>query len=134
MAKDGSVVEANKNIITPNLLQQLSVPGTSNIPANRSFLVPKLNHIWLKVNGVSFDETAFVDMVLSRWLARDVGGHVADAVGLKQLAAADICVFGREIDEKVWNRLDCVKASGMKVKLWDEDFPEMGMRNMRAWA
>ncbi|KAF5344258.1 hypothetical protein D9758_012326 [Tetrapyrgos nigripes] len=120
--------EVETNVITPNLLEQVAVSRTPNSSGNlRSPLVPKLAHIWLRANGESFDETAFVDMILSRWLAEDIERHIAHAAGLDQLVAANLCVVGRQVDREVWGKLDCVKRSGMKVKLWDEDFPKLGM-------
>ncbi|THV01390.1 hypothetical protein K435DRAFT_793337 [Dendrothele bispora CBS 962.96] len=104
-------------IITPGFLRGLLVPDSLSLFGSSSIIVPKLRNLWLKARGDTFDEGAFVDMVLSRWLPNGLEHSVyAD---LEELKFVDLLVVGRRVDKDVWNRLDGVGATGLRVRLLD---------------
>ncbi|KAE9401023.1 hypothetical protein BT96DRAFT_992390 [Gymnopus androsaceus JB14] len=71
-------------------------------------LLPKLLSLSIKLFGTSFDDTAFVSVISSRWMP----GY---SVGIDCLRSLVLCFSEREIDKEVYKPLWDLDRQGMRV-------------------
>ncbi|KAF9072049.1 hypothetical protein BDP27DRAFT_1320996 [Rhodocollybia butyracea] len=77
-----------------------------------SALVPKLRELQLKFNGLEFDDSAFINMISSRWLP---DAQYASGIGLSCLRVVTLRFNSRAVNQAVYRPLDYLDKAGMMV-------------------
>ncbi|KAF9025465.1 hypothetical protein BDP27DRAFT_1437885 [Rhodocollybia butyracea] len=101
--------------ITPRFIRSLHGLLRSELNPSSSALVPELRELRLTFNGLEFDDSAFIDMVSSRWFPDALG------VGLSCLRVVTLQFNARPVDEVVYRPLDCLDEAGMMVVVVGKD-------------
>ncbi|KAF5363172.1 hypothetical protein D9758_008399 [Tetrapyrgos nigripes] len=115
-------VQTHPPLITTRFLDRLHTYKSSHSADDlivSTVLVPRLQHLELKAPRSSFDDSAFVEMVMSRWLpVEDYAGSPSTSVsGVECLKSVDVHVVGGRVDVEIWKQLDIV---GVRVSLEEE--------------
>ncbi|KAF9072057.1 hypothetical protein BDP27DRAFT_1418417 [Rhodocollybia butyracea] len=98
--------------ITPLFIRSLHGFLRTELNPSSSALVPKLRELRLTFNGLQFDDSAFIDMVSSRWFSDT---QYASGVGLSCLRVVTLRFNVRAVDEVVYRPLDRLDKAGMMV-------------------
>ncbi|KAF9072077.1 hypothetical protein BDP27DRAFT_1321037 [Rhodocollybia butyracea] len=98
--------------ITPRFIRGLHGFLRTELSPSSSALVPKLSELRLTFNGLQFDDSAFIDMVSSRWLP---DAQYASGVGLSCLRVVTLRFAARAVDEAVYRPLNYLDKAGMMV-------------------
>ncbi|KAE9391557.1 hypothetical protein BT96DRAFT_925259 [Gymnopus androsaceus JB14] len=99
--------------ITSLFLSSLTLhdSDSDSVPEPRSILVPNLCALSIKCHGTSFDDSAFVDAVTSRWLPDP---SYTAAIGVASLRSVVLRFREREVDEDVYRGLYELDKVGMR--------------------
>ncbi|KAF9069396.1 hypothetical protein BDP27DRAFT_1421034 [Rhodocollybia butyracea] len=100
------------NPITSRFIRSLHGFVQTELNPSGSALVPKLQELQLSFSGLEFNDSAFIEMVSSRWLP-DM--QYASGVGLSCLRAITLRFNKRAVDPAVYRRLDYLDKAGMRV-------------------
>lgn len=104
---NSSVTARNKRPITPHFISSMHASSLTPLLLN-------LCTLSLTIHDTSFEDTAFVDMIYSRWLS----GSLAASLGVVCLRSLVLHFSRRELidlDEKVYRRLWDLDQMGMRV-------------------
>ncbi|KAE9408948.1 hypothetical protein BT96DRAFT_913629 [Gymnopus androsaceus JB14] len=96
------------NPITSLFLSSLTLHDTA---FERGSIVPNLCSLSIQVEGTSFDDTAFIEMVLSRWLPDP---SYAATIGVASMMSMVLRFRKREVDEDVYRPLYELDKVGMR--------------------
>ncbi|KAE9386555.1 hypothetical protein BT96DRAFT_1005965 [Gymnopus androsaceus JB14] len=113
---------ADDPVLAPSLtmswIKRLHAYGTEGSHECNNALLPKLTNLFLTVLGSWFDDDQlFVDVILSRWVPDP---SLASDIGITCLKAVKLKVWGRSLDDKVYERVVQLGKAGMKVELSSE--------------
>ncbi|KAL0570485.1 hypothetical protein V5O48_011479, partial [Marasmius crinis-equi] len=99
--------------VTKSLLEQFhgSLFDSTTYGYHKHVLLPKLRSLYLKVQSHFDADTAFVEMVKSRWNALGQ----ADPNHGERLRAVELKVLGRTLDCDIYESLSSVEGDGMRI-------------------
>ncbi|KAF9072078.1 hypothetical protein BDP27DRAFT_1418434 [Rhodocollybia butyracea] len=104
--------------ITSQFIRSLHGFLWTELNPSGSALVSRLRDLQLTFDGLEFDDSAFIDMVSSRWLPDT---QYASDIGLSCLRVATLQFNARAVDQAVYSPLDYLDKAGMRVVVLGTD-------------
>ncbi|KAF9072044.1 hypothetical protein BDP27DRAFT_1361291 [Rhodocollybia butyracea] len=104
--------------ITPPFIRSLHGFDWVDLNPSGSALVPKLRELQLTFDGLEFDDSAFIDMISSRWLP-DI--QYASGIGLDCLRVVTLRFNSRAVDHAVYKPVQYLDKAGMMVVVLGTD-------------